>query len=131
MQLSARTRKVPALFWIEQQQPGIGEDDLQQLSEEEQEEFWEEAAEEDLEDPPPRPVFANRPGETILCFFSSKERAWDFVRRYHRGGRYLTGVPRTLDDLQLNSSDDVDTLTALCEDVVSSPESVTGFSLNP
>ncbi len=132
MQLSARIRKVPTLFWVEQQQRGFSEDDLQGMTEEEQEEALQELTEEDLEDPPPRPVIANRHGETILLLFSSEERAWAFLQRQHKGGgKYLTGEPRTLDDLQVNHSDDVDELIALCEDVVSSPEAVTGFSLDP
>ena len=127
-------RKVPPLFWIEQQQRGLDEEDLQELTEEEEEEFFEETAYEDLGDPAPKPVLGKRSWERILCFFSTEEQAWAFFNRYYKlGQKYLTGEPVAIDDFQVKSSDDVDDLLALCEEVTS-PElfvEASGFAIDP
>lgn len=129
-------RTVPPLFWIEQQQRGFSEDDLEGLSKEEQDAAIDELADEDLEDPPPFPNLGKRNAERILCLFSTEKGAWDFFNDHYTPGRvYLTGEPIAIDDFQVASADNVDDLLALCERADAGEGGMvvgaTGFAIDP
>ncbi len=75
-----------------------------------------ELTEEDLEDPGSWPILVNASGERTLCFFDTRERVLETMDPFFTVGQThaIMGDPITKDDLQVDSSEDVEELIALC-----------------